>query len=96
MVSDRNGVSCETRFKDLVIEAYKKLGFEVAYNWPYIGGRITEHYGQPARGQHTIQVEMNRALYMDETTKKPLADKFAAVQKRVEQAVALIAKELGQ
>jgi N-formylglutamate amidohydrolase len=72
VVSDQNGKSCETRFKDLVIEAYEHAGFKVAYNWPYIGGRVTQTYGRPELGQHCIQVEMNRALYMDEETKKIL------------------------
>jgi N-formylglutamate deformylase len=33
---------------------------------PYAGGFITEHYGNPAAGLHAIQLEINRALYMDE------------------------------
>jgi len=40
----------------------------VALNKPYAGGYITEHYGRPHAGQHALQVEINRALYMDETT----------------------------
>ena len=35
-------------------------------NKPYAGGFITEHYGNPAAGLHAIQLELNRALYMDE------------------------------
>ena len=35
-------------------------------NKPYAGGFITEHYGNPAAGLHAIQLEINRALYMDE------------------------------
>ena len=35
-------------------------------NKPYAGGFITEHYGNPAAGLHSIQIEINRALYMDE------------------------------
>lgn len=75
VVSDWKGKSCETSFKDLVISAYEKSGLKVAYNWPYFGGRVTQTYGRPEVGQHAIQVEINRALYMDEETKKLIPDK---------------------
>ena len=42
------------------------LGYAVSRNKPYAGGFITEHYGNPAAGFHSIQLEVNRALYMDE------------------------------
>lgn len=90
VVSDLEGKSCEAWFKDLVIESYKSEGFEVAYNWPYKGGRITETYGQPDKGQHTLQVEMNRALYMDEVTKKRWDVEFKDIQKQVYRALARI------
>ena len=37
-------------------------------NRPYAGGFITEYYGNPARGVHALQLEINRALYLDEAT----------------------------
>ncbi len=43
----------------------------MARNKPYAGGFITEHYGQPARDRHAIQIEINRALYMHEQTLTP-------------------------
>ena len=42
------------------------LGYSIARNKPYAGGFITEHYGNPASGLHTVQIELNRAVYMDE------------------------------
>jgi N-formylglutamate amidohydrolase len=94
VVSDRDGVSCEPWYKDLVIESYRAVGFNVAYNWPYKGGRITETYGQPTKGQHTLQVEMNRALYMDEITKERAAGLFEDVQKSVFRALAMIVSKI--
>jgi N-formylglutamate deformylase len=41
-------------------------GYSVSRNKPYAGGFITEHYGNPAAGLHAVQLEINRALYMDE------------------------------
>ncbi len=40
----------------------------MALNKPYAGGYITEHYGRPHKAQHVLQIEINRALYMDEST----------------------------
>jgi N-formylglutamate amidohydrolase len=45
---------------------FRELGYVVSRNKPYAGGFITEHYGNPAAGLHAIQLELNRALYMDE------------------------------
>jgi N-formylglutamate amidohydrolase len=44
------------------------LGYRVALNKPYAGGYITERYGTPSEGLHALQIEVNRALYMDEET----------------------------
>ena len=40
----------------------------MARNTPYAGGYTTEHYGRPARRVHALQIELNRALYLDEAT----------------------------
>ena len=48
------------------IDAPRQLGYSVSRNKPYAGGFITEHYGNPAAGLHAMQIELNRALYMDE------------------------------
>lgn len=87
VVSDCEAQSCSKFLKDLVIESYQKAGFSVGYNWPYKGGRLTEVYGQPGQGQEAIQVELNRALYMNEQTKKLDLLKLAGVQAKLEQAL---------
>lgn len=69
VVSDCRGLSAKPELVDLVISAYARAGFKVGYNWPYYGGRVSEQYGKPQENHHTIQVELNRALYMDEFTK---------------------------
>jgi N-formylglutamate amidohydrolase len=94
VVSDQKGKSCDMRFKNLVIEAYQKAGFKVAYNWPYYGGRVTQEYGQPNSGQHTIQIEMSRAQYMDEKTKKLKQELVPQVQDRLQHALSYILENL--
>ena len=87
VVSDCLGKSCSLNFKDLVISAYEKSGFKVAYNWPYVGGRVTEQYGEPSKEHHVIQVEMNRDLYMNEITKKIKSETTAEIQLKVKNAL---------
>lgn len=90
VVSDSKGTSCSKAYRDLVITAYVTAGFKVGYNWPYFGGRVTEQYGKPAQGQEALQVEMNRALYMDEKTKRLKTDRLADVQAKVKTALTTI------
>ena len=66
VIGDRYGTSCVTRVTDVVEMTLRGLGYVVSRNKPYAGGFITEHYGNPAAGFHSIQLEVNRALYMDE------------------------------
>ncbi len=74
VISDSKGKSCSPEFKDWVIKSFSTEGFSVSYNWPYFGGRLTERYGHPEQNHHVIQVELNRALYMNESTKKLNSD----------------------
>ena len=86
VISDQDQKSAHTDFVQLVIEAYKNAGFEVNYNWPYKGGRVTQIYGQPHRRQHCVQVELRRDLYMDEQTKRKIHS-FKDVQDQLKKAV---------
>lgn len=92
VVSDFHGTSCDPTFKDAVIDAYRIEGFSVGYNWPYEGGHITKRHGVVEMGHHTAQVELNRALYMDEETRQMDAEKFFDTQKRVYAAVKYVYK----
>ncbi|WP_291868375.1 N-formylglutamate amidohydrolase [Bradyrhizobium sp.] len=66
VIGDRYGTSCAALLPDRVEDTMTGLGYSVGRNKPYAGGFITEHYGNPASGLHTIQIELNRAIYMDE------------------------------
>ncbi|MDA7947144.1 MAG: N-formylglutamate amidohydrolase [Hyphomicrobiaceae bacterium] len=70
VLGDRFSTSCSPEFTRLVAEQLKAMGYVVTFNKPYAGGFITEHYGRPSRQRHALQIEVNRALYMDETTYK--------------------------
>lgn len=94
VISDWEGKSCEPEYRDLVVESYRRAGFQVAVNWPYKGGRVTQTYGQPAKGQNAIQVELNRALYMNEESKQWRPKEAEEVTKKVSAALANIEKDL--
>jgi N-formylglutamate deformylase len=66
VLGDRYGTSCVGAVAETVEKTLRTLGYTVSRNKPYAGGFITEHYGNPAAGLHAIQLEINRALYMDE------------------------------
>ncbi len=66
VIGDRYGTSCAPAVTEAVEEALREAGYSVSRNKPYAGGFITEHYGNPGGGLHALQIELNRALYMDE------------------------------
>jgi N-formylglutamate amidohydrolase len=68
VLGDRYGTSCSGELTRVAAERLKAQGYVVALNKPYAGGYITEHYGRPQAGQHALQVEINRSLYMNETS----------------------------
>jgi N-formylglutamate deformylase len=66
VLGDRYGTSCVAVVAETIDATLSGRGYVVSRNKPYAGGFITEHYGNPAVGLHAIQLEVNRALYMDE------------------------------
>lgn len=78
VIGDRYGTSCAAALVDTVEDIFTRLGYSVSRNKPYAGGFITEHYGNPASGVHAVQIELNRAIYMDER-KRERGPRFAEV-----------------
>ena len=72
---DVRGTSCGPPLSKLVVKHFVDGGFVVRANDPYMGGYITRHHGRPGRGIHAIQIELNRDLYMNETSFLFLAEK---------------------
>lgn len=66
VIGDRYETSCAPQIANILDDLMRSLGYSVTRNKPYAGGFITEHYGNPASGLHAVQLELNRALYMDE------------------------------
>jgi len=90
VLGDRFGASCTASLSGLMARELKDMGYEVARNTPYAGGYTTEFYGHPGQGAHVLQIEINRALYLDEAALAPNAG-FAKLKDDVEALCARIA-----
>lgn len=66
VLGDCHGAACAAPVVETAARTFRSLGYAVARNRPYAGGHVTRHYGNPAAGVHALQIEINRALYMDE------------------------------
>jgi N-formylglutamate amidohydrolase len=95
VLGDRYGTSCAPRMMDVFQLAFEEAGFVVVRNRPYAGGYITEHYGHPRSGIHALQIEINRALYVDEVLVQPLPG-FDSVRNRLMAAVSVACARLSQ
>lgn len=71
VLGDRFGAACTRKLTDLVEKELEGMGYRVARNAPYAGGYTTEHYGRPAERTHALQIEISRALYLNEETLEP-------------------------
>lgn len=69
VLGDRNGTTTEADFVRHVRDVLHGLGYQVSINSPYKGGEILRRFGRPESGRHSLQLEINRRLYMDETTR---------------------------
>jgi len=68
VLGDRDGTTCDKDFTVLVHDALRDLGYRVRINDPYKGVEIVRAYSDPAAGRHSLQLEINRAIYMNEDT----------------------------
>ena len=73
VLGDRFGTACSASLTDAAEAMLRQAGFQVCCNNPYAGGFTTNHYGRPKDGLHALQIEVNRALYMDEVAFQRLA-----------------------
>lgn len=91
VLGDCHGVSCDRRLTDLADRMLRAMGYAVARNTPYSGGFTTQHYGRPKERVHALQIEINRAIYMDEFAYKP-GPAFARIQHDMGQLLSALAE----
>ncbi|MGF1554104.1 MAG: N-formylglutamate amidohydrolase [Paracoccaceae bacterium] len=73
VLGDRFGAAASRATVAATQAAFERAGFLVARNAPFAGGYITQRYGRPSRGGEAVQIEVNRALYLDADRLEPLA-----------------------
>ena len=82
VLGDRDGTSCDPAFTEFVRGALAGMGYQVKVNDPYKGVELVRAYSDPKAGRHSLQIEINKRLYMDEATLQKTAG-FAVLQKNL-------------
>ncbi|HEV2265440.1 MAG TPA: N-formylglutamate amidohydrolase [Stellaceae bacterium] len=96
VLGDCHGTSCHPVITETAHRVLNAKGYTTALNTPYAGGFTTAHYGRPAAGAHCLQIEINRALYMDERTfeRKPFLAQLGEDMRDLTEALSAIEPEL--
>ena len=68
VIGDRDGTTSSVALSQQVVQFLRDRGYDVEYNHPYKGVELVRRYGNPAENRHSIQIEVNRKIYMDEST----------------------------
>ena len=89
VLGDRDGTTCEPGFTAFVAGQLRDMGYEVKINEPYKGVELVRRYSDPAQGRHSLQLEVNRKLYMDEQKIEKIAG-FSELQANLDKLVAAI------
>lgn len=71
VLGDRFGASSAADIMDRLEDGFAAGGLVVSRNTPFAGAYIAQHYGQPSRGRHAVQIEIDRSLYMNEQLIRP-------------------------
>lgn len=91
VLGDLDGRSCEGSLTELVCSTLERDGYRVRVNDPYKGAAITRRYGRPSDGVHTLQIEINRGLYLNEI-KTEKTEAFKTLQNSLEKLFIVLAK----
>lgn len=88
-LGDRDGATCDPGFTEFVSDFLTAMGFVVRVNRPFRGMELVRRHGQPQIGQHSLQIEINRNLYMDKDHYGRL-DQYEDFRERIHQLIAAI------
>lgn len=89
IVGDRDGTTCDPGFTTLIVDHLRTAGYDVAINDPYKGVELVKRYSDPFAGRHSVQLEVNRRLFMDEVTLAKTEDYL-----RMEQTIATLCQAI--
>lgn len=95
VLGDLRGTACSAEFTAFVAQAFKQRGYSVAINDPYVGMDLLTTHGDPKNQCHSLQIELNRRLYLNEQTREPLPQ-FGQVQADITSLLADLARHIQQ
>ena len=78
-LGDRNGTTCEPGLVDSVAACLRRQGYTVTVNKHFVGAEAVRRHGDPRNSFHSLQIEMNRSLYMNEKTRE-VSENFQQVK----------------
>jgi N-formylglutamate deformylase len=93
VLGDLHGSACALSVTRAAETSLSGMGYLVRRNDPYAGGFITRHYGRPSEDVHVLQIEVARALYMDEARIERLPG-FTAIQDHISDLVGTITQQV--
>ncbi len=95
VLGDRFGAAADSAIVERIETIFLDAGLRVSRNAPFAGAFTTQHYGRPSRRQHAVQIEIDRALYMNEMRVRPNGnfDSFRALMDRVVGEIAEIGRK---
>jgi N-formylglutamate amidohydrolase len=89
VLGDRDGTTCDPSFTEFVRSTLAAMDYQVKVNDPYKGVELVRAYSKPADGRHSLQVEINKRLYMDQDSRQ-LHEGFVTLQRDLQQMIAAI------
>jgi N-formylglutamate amidohydrolase len=87
VLGDRDGTTCSPEFTQFIRDTLAGMGYDVKVNDPYKGVELVRAFSDPASGRHSLQIEVNRRLYMDESSREKNAG-FAELRRNIDSLVA--------
>lgn len=94
VLGNRDGTTCSAAFMDCAVDTLRGCGYRVNVNDPYKGAELVRRYANPAAHRHSLQIEVNRALYMDEQSRERHPG-FTVLQDRLERLIVNLAGFVG-
>lgn len=91
VLGDRDGTTCDPAFTTFVALTLRGMGYDVRVNDPYKGVELVRAFSDPAAHRHSLQIEINRKLYMNEETRERNAG-FDALQANITRLIAAVAR----
>jgi len=95
VLGDRDGTTCDPTFTDFVRATLASMGYVITVNDPYKGVELIKAYSQPADRRHSLQVEINKRLYMDEAKRERHAG-FSPLQRTLQNLIEAIVDYIGK